>query len=279
MDIGSIDSWANNWDSYMHRASAWSKVLATALVLVALVVLNDFFILLAIYLVLLTALTLTRLPLSKILLLDAYPGMLATLFAISRWDGTVITPATVILRAMLAALMALLLIVTTPYPAIFAVIHRFLPGLVGDGLFLTYRALFVLLDLLGDLFTALKLRGGLTKGRHWRNITNMSLGLGLLLVRALSLSQKIYNAMHVRGYSGHLASPTSWQAASPYDTAPIALGLFAVALAVLSQRYGQQAAAYNGYLLMLSLVTCLTAFAISRLQPAKPNARRRSWRR
>lgn len=279
MDIGSIDHWANNWDSFMHRASAPSKVFSAGLVIAAVILTRDFFILLTIYITVIAIIVLTRLPASKILLIDAYPGIFALLFAISRWDGTILTPATIILRALVAALAALMLITTTPYPAVFAVIHGLMPRLVGDGLFLTYRSVFVLLDLMGNLWTALKLRGGLSKGRYRRNLGNIAFGLGLLLVRALSLSEKMYEAMRVRGYSGRLTSPASWRRVTGYDATPLALGFLSLSLALAVRLYRDQVIIYNGYFLLLSVLALIFALTYTGLFPKGAPVRRGSWKR
>ena len=279
MDIGSIDYWANNWDSFMHRASAFSKILSALLIIAAVILTNDFFVLLTIYTTVIATVVLTLLPVSKILLIDAYPGIFALLFAISRWDGTILTPATIILRALVAALAALMLITTTPYPAVFAVIHRLMPRLVGDGLFLTYRSVFILLGLMTNLWTALRLRGGLTKGRYGQNLGNIGMGLGLMLIRAFSLSEKMYDAMRVRGYSGRLAPAATVWNITGYDAAPLALGCLSLSLALAVRLYRAQVIIYNGYFLLLAGILLVCAVAYSRLSPRRAPVRRQTWRR
>jgi len=64
-----------------------------------------------------------------------------------------------------AALAMVLLIGTTSYPQLFAVLGRVLPRVVADALLMTYRTFFMLLEAMDHLITALRLRGGLLRGK------------------------------------------------------------------------------------------------------------------
>src|SRR3989337_4143025 len=102
---------------------------------------------------------LTRLPFLKIISIAAYPAIFAVLFAISSWSEDWIIPATIILKALCASLAMVILIVTTPYPDVFSSIEPVLPRIIREGLFLTYRSLFVLLELTDNLVHGLRVRG------------------------------------------------------------------------------------------------------------------------
>ena len=83
--------------------------------------------------------------------------------ALASWgDGSWETPLRLVLRPLTASLAAVWLVGTTPYPDLFAPLSRVLPRATGDGLFLTYRALFALLARAERLWRALRLRGGLS---------------------------------------------------------------------------------------------------------------------
>ncbi len=269
MDIASVDLWANAGDSVFHRASAASKTVATGLIVMAVVLTQDPVALATIYLVLAAAVITTRLPAARILLIGAYPAIFGVLFAIGRWDGTWATPTVLILKALTAALAMLLLITTTPYPLVFGTIRRFLPAVVADALFLTYRSLFLLLDLFGHLLTALRLRGGITRHAYARNARNLSYGFGLLLVRALDLSEGMSDVMRLRGYRGHLSVGRRGARLSRYDAFPALIGLGALALVVASLRVGQALGGYNGVVLLAALASVLGAAAYTGLTAAR----------
>ncbi len=237
MDIAALDRWAVQGESPWHRASPAAKIGAAALGVAAVVISRDVATLLTLYLLLATGMTLARLPLRRVLLIASYPALFAALFAVSRWDGTWQTPAAILLKAVGAAMAMVLLITTTPYPALFAVLSRVLPRLVADALFMTYRSFFILLEGMDHLITALRLRGGLQRRKPIRTIRNLALALGVLLIRAVDLSQRLYDVLILRGYRGRFPTGPRGQARDlRRDALPLLAGaaLLAVAWAARS---------------------------------------------
>jgi len=262
MDIGTIDLWAVSGRSSLHRASALSKLLAAGLLVSAVIVTGDVFVLLAIYLVIAAGVVVARLPLARVLTIAAYPALFALLFSISRWTGSLVEPLLITGKAMTAAAVMVLLITTTPYPQLFAVLRRFLPALVSDALLITYRSLFILLELLNDLLMSLRLRGGLTKRRYLHNARNLAAGLGLLFVRALALSEQLHDVLRLRGYSGRIAGGVSWRQTTRHDIFPLGASLL-ILTAVLFFRYAPGARLYNGYFLLAAILSLLAALLVS----------------
>lgn len=264
MDIGTIDYWAHNGESSLHRASPPAKLLAAGLIVAAVIVSADPVLLLVIYLAVVAVIVSTKLPAAQILLLGAYPAIFAILFAISRWNGNPVGAAVVVLKAVDAALAMLMVITTTPYPAVFAVLQRFLPSRVAEALFLTYRSIFLLLAVMGELWTALRLRGGLRPGNHRQNFHNLAMGLGLLLVRAVDLSEEIYAVMRLRGYQGRLAEAPARPALSGHDLLPLATGVLLLSLAVARRLLPGTAGGYDSYVLMAAFAGVLLALVLTR---------------
>ena len=62
MDIGTVDYWANNGRSSMHRASPTAKLLAAGLIVAAVIASEDPFLLLTIYLAVAAVIVSTKLP-------------------------------------------------------------------------------------------------------------------------------------------------------------------------------------------------------------------------
>jgi len=265
MDIGIIDYWANRGDSILHRASAPSKVVAAALIVGGVVMTANLFVLLAIYLAVAAVIISARLPALRIAAIAAYPAIFALIFAVSRWDGSLLSPAIIVLRSLAAALTMLMLITTTPYPQVFATFHRFVPRAVGDGLFLTYRSLFIILDLLGDIWIALRLRGGVTRGRYVKNVVNVSYGLGLLALRAFRLSQRLYDVMRLRGYAGRLVARRRARKLSACDLYPLGLGASLAALSAATTLWPAILIPYVGYAPLAALAALLGAAACTHL--------------
>ncbi len=232
MDIAALDRWAVQGESPWHRAAPLAKIGATALFIVAVVMSHSVAALVTLYLVLAALMAWARLPLRRVLVIAAYPALFAVLFAVSRWGGTWQTPAVIILKAVGAAMAMVLLITTTPYPDLFAALSRVLPPLVSDALFMTYRSFFLLLEGMDHLVTALRLRGGLQRRKPLRTLKNLALALGVLLIHALDLSQRLYDVLLVRGYRGRFPTGQRWRRfVVRRDMLPLLVGLALLALA------------------------------------------------
>jgi len=256
MDVSSIDYYANHGTSFLHRARAASKIIFAALVIAAVVISDSFYLLLAVYISLFTLVVWTRLPVLKIATIAAYPAIFALIFAAASWNGSWMNAGIIVLKALSASLAMVILIVTTPYPDVFSCIGPVLPKIVTEGLFLTYRSLFVLLELTGNLVKGLRVRGGLTHGRYVKNIVNFSSGIGLLLVRGLDLSEKFYGVLKVRGYSGKLSGGVRDGRTGSDDIAAVIVGIliFSAALGVKTDSEFSEYAVYMPAVTLLILI-------------------------
>ena len=235
MDIAALDRWAVQGRSRIHAASPLGKLAATTLFVACVAVARDVLTLVTLYVSLAALVVVARLPLRRTLAIAAYPALFALLFAFSQWNGQWATPIVIVLKAMGAGLAMVLLIGSTPYPQLFAIIGRAMPRVVGDALLMTYRSFFLLLEAMDHLITALRLRGGLLRGRPMRTIRNLSVALGVLLVRSFDLGQKLYEALMLRGYSGRFPAGGNWKRVAPaYDSLPIIVGLILLALSIAS---------------------------------------------
>jgi len=125
-----------------------------------------------------------------------------------------------------------MVITSTPYPRIFSFLSAFLPEILAAGLFMTYRTLFLLLDMMDNFGTAIRLRGGFSPGNIVKNSANIAKGIGALLVRAVERSSRLYAVMVVRGYNGKMAEttvgPIGWN-----DWLPVGTGLAVLTTVIL----------------------------------------------
>ncbi|MCL4534643.1 MAG: ATP-binding cassette domain-containing protein [Bacteroidetes bacterium] len=264
MDIASIDYWANSGTSPLHRGSALAKGIAALAFVAAVVVTSSPYLLATLYLLLLVGVFASRLPARKLMMIAAYPTLFALLFAASQWNGNFAGPITILLKALTAAQAMVLLITTTPYPDIFAGVGRLMPGLLADGLFLTYRSFFLLLSEMGRVLTALRLRGGLRKGRYLSNAANLARALGMLLVRAIDLSERLYGVLRVRGYRGRLEPGPRWRTVSRADAMPLAYGAAALVLASVVRVLPGLWGSVNGFALGAAALMAVASYFRSR---------------
>lgn len=203
MDVGAIDRSATRGGGPLREASPISKLTMLGILLAAVLVSWNVLVLATVFICLTAALVWGRVNLRLALSLALYPSLFALMFAFaSAPDVTV--GAAIVAKAVTAALSAVTVVLSTPYPQIFAPLQRVTPGIVGDALLMTYRSMFILLEKFGDLLRAARLRAGL-RGRHPLRAARLTAAaLGGLLLYAIDLSQRDYDIMRVRGYAGRL---------------------------------------------------------------------------
>jgi len=201
--LAEMDHHANAGRSPWHRASALGKLLVVTAIVGLAVATPSLALLVTIHAVAWVLVLTSGLPWKVWAAAATYPLAFVALFVISRWDGTMVTPLTLILRPLTASLAAVWLVGTTPYPDVFAPLSRVLPRDTGDTLFLTYRALFALLARAHRLGQALRLRGG-ASGPVRRRLEVAGEGLGTLVVHGFERSRHQYSAMMLRGHSGRI---------------------------------------------------------------------------
>ncbi|MGH7725201.1 MAG: energy-coupling factor transporter transmembrane component T family protein [Candidatus Eiseniibacteriota bacterium] len=235
-DLALVDRWASGGRSLWHRASAISKMAFVAMLLVTILTSHSIAYLGGLYVALCALLLFARIPLGPALLLGLYPVLFSSLFILSNWDGTWQMPALLLLRSLAGSLAAVLLVATTPYPDLFAPISRVTPRLVGDGLFLTYRAFFNLLRRAERMWAALRLRGGLSGRGFPRDLRNAGEGLGTLVLHSFDRSERLYAVMQLRGHSGRVCGCRHWAHFEVVDVWPAALGVLALVVAFAVER-------------------------------------------
>lgn len=130
------------------------------------------------------------------------------------------------------------LTLTTPLMDLLAVLARLhCPWLLIELMLLIYRYLFVLLDLASAILTAQKCR--LSNQNLSTSIRSMGQMLAVLLVRALSKSGQLFDAMESRCYDGRLRVLMDTQKSRPAQWAAVILFLCAMAvLAVFCRIHG-----------------------------------------
>jgi cobalt/nickel transport system permease protein len=152
--------------------------------------------------------------LAAVTLIFTVPGRSLFTLALGSWhitatDAGLIRFASIVIRSWLSVQMAILLVATTQFPDLMhALRHLRLPALLVAIVSFMYRYLFVLADEALRLLRARDSRSaylpghksGGTIGWRARIVGNMA---GQLFVRSFERSDRVYNAMIARGYTGH----------------------------------------------------------------------------
>lgn len=232
-----IDYLACSGRTRWHRASALGK-LVLAMLLVLLAVFMPQWRVLAALLVTVIALVLSAgLPWRLLVAAMTTPLFFAGLFLLAHWGAGAASIATLAMRPVIASVTALWLVGTTPYPDLFAPISRMLPRVVGDSLFLTYRAVFALLSRIERLSRAMFLRGALT-GPLPQRANRMGEAVGTVVLSGFDRSQRLYQAMLLRGHSGRICGCRHYLEFTREDGWVLVLGVWSIAVTVVFAGWG-----------------------------------------
>jgi len=202
IQLSYLDYLAVEGKSWLHRLSPKLKIIGMVFVLLGIVTLRNLPGLLLLYAILLALFLISRVPL-RIFPLTLYPLIFATLFIfISGFQIHFIL--LIFLKVLCGSTGVILLLATTPYPSIFRILGKVLPSLFVTALFLTYRSIFILLEVFEETQHALYLRGGFQWRHPWRSLINISNAFGHLIIKGIDASEKMYEAMLLRGFKNKI---------------------------------------------------------------------------
>lgn len=202
IQLSYLDYLAVEGKSWLNHLSPKLKIIGMALVLLGIVTLRNLSGLILLYGILLTLFFISRIPL-RIFSLTLYPLIFAILFIfISGFQ--ILFILLIFLKVLCGSTGVVLLLATTPYPSIFRVLGRVLPSIFVTALFLTYRSIFILLNILEETQHALYLRGGFQWRHPWRSLNNISNAFGHLIIKGIDASERMYESMVLRGFKNKI---------------------------------------------------------------------------
>lgn len=233
MDLAYIDQLSNNGDGRLHRASAISKILLSLSVIISIVISNSLSVMLIIFSLLLLINYFNKMPMLKVIHFALYPAIFSMMFALIRFTYSPEQALVIVFKAVDSALAMILLITTTPYVQVFSFFRLFLPGVLVDGMFFTYRIFFILIEKLTNALTVIKLRGGLKPANIFFNIRNLASVIGILFINAFAMSERMYSIYSLRGYENNLFHETEWYKFRKTDHIPVSLSILILTVAVI----------------------------------------------
>lgn len=250
-------------ESFVHRLDPRVKVVVTIVFIISNALLPDgawlAFVLAWLFLLMANLLSrlgvaytfkrsLVALPfaLIAITVLFSIPGKPVGSFNIAMWnfvitDAGLLRFVSILIRSWLSVQIALLLVAVTRFPdLIHAFEHLRVPAILTTIVAFLYRYLFVLTDEVFRLLRARESRSAGTAGKRsgggvlWRARVAGNMA-GQLFLRSYERSDRIYNAMLSRGYTGHLytLNPHEMKSRDYYVTA------FAIAIIFIVQMIGR----------------------------------------
>jgi cobalt/nickel transport system permease protein len=150
-----------------------------------------------------------------ITVLFSIPGRALSTFHFLFWDLTItdmglLRFVSILVRSWLSVQMAIMLVATARFPDIIhALEHLRVPSILTTIIAFLYRYLFVLADEVFRLLRARESRSAASTGSRsggsvaWRAEVAGNMA-GQLFLRSYERSDRVYNAMLARGYTGHL---------------------------------------------------------------------------
>jgi len=198
IQLSYLDYSAVEGKSFLHRLSPTLKIIGMLVVLFVIVTVRSLPGLFLLYVILLILFLMAGIP-KKIFSLTLYPLIFVFLF-IFLSGVQIFFILLVFLKVLCGSTGVVLLLASTPYPSIFSVLGRVLPSSFVMALFLTYRSVFILLNVLEETQHALYLRGGVQWKHPWRSLINTSNAFGHLIIRGIDASEKMYESMNLRGF-------------------------------------------------------------------------------
>lgn len=199
-----IERWSR-LDSPIHRRHAAAKILAALVFLLSIATLKtdtglDYALFSSL---LLAALLAARLPVVSLLRTAAAVLPFALCFAlVTAFAGDRDLAVRLIVRSYLSALTALLLIATTPMPALIAGFEWLrAPRFLTQVMQFLYRYVIVLMEEAGSMAQASAARAGTLRTLQFRQAAGAA---GVLFARSYARAEAIHRAMISRGFDGRL---------------------------------------------------------------------------
>lgn len=208
MNVTTIDRIATQHDGILHRLPVWTKLLLLCVSIAFVVSTWSIVVLIAIGAFWMALGIVGRLPIRLMLGLASYPLIFTVLFAITTEFGLSVAMA-LLLKGFVSALSLSCIILSTPYPLLFATLGKVLPRIINDLLFMTYRMLFIIAEELGSMMLGLRLRGQLSYKQPLKLVSSLSTALGTLVLFSFDVASRQYDILTIRGYSGRIHYTTT----------------------------------------------------------------------
>ena len=229
-DINLITFYSEHERSIFSKISPWTKGIMLVLIIVFITMVRSLVLLAGLYFLVLAIYWMAGLPVKRLfswyslplvfvlslvlILMWNEPGTpLFTLglpyFSLTLTDNGAILVATLLLKALISVTYSLFFLMTTKYNYFSAMIYRIFPSPLDQIFLMSYRFIFITLDMIDTMLKALYSRGGgLIKSM--RKQTGMFAEVfALTMIRSFDRAERINKAMEARGFSGKYVAATN----------------------------------------------------------------------
>jgi cobalt/nickel transport system permease protein len=231
-DINLITYYSENCHSILCRISSWTKLIALISIITILTITQSIGLLVSLYLIIIVLYWQSRLPMRKlfnwcllpiffvlslvIILMWNEPGV--PLFSLKFFwlsltltDNGLLLLLRLLLKALISITSSLLLLMTTKYAHLSAMIYKIFPSPIDQIFLMSYRFLFITLDMVDSIFRAFKSRGGEIIRSMGRESKTFAAIFALVFIRSYDRAERVSKAMESRGYNGKYVASTEVQ--------------------------------------------------------------------
>ncbi len=228
-DINLITFYSERGHTVFSKISPWTKGIMLVLIILFITMVHSLILLAGLYLLVLAVYWMAGLPLKRLFSWYSLPLIFVlSLVLILMWnepgtplftlglpfipltltDNGAILVATLLLKALTSVTYSLFFLMTTKYNYFSAMIYRVFPSPIDQIFLMSYRFIFITLDMIDTMLKALRSRGGgLVKSA--RKQTGMFAEVfALTMIRSFDRAERINKAMEARGFSGKYVAAT-----------------------------------------------------------------------
>ncbi|AKB81843.1 Transmembrane component NikQ of energizing module of nickel ECF transporter [Methanosarcina barkeri 3] len=253
-DLDLITYYSENSYSFLSRASPWIKLIGLIAIILILTIVKSVEVLVALYALLLLLYWHIGLPIRKlfdwcllpvlfvlslvILLMWNETGVpLFSLkffwFSLTLTDNGLLLVVRLLLKALISMTSSLLFLMTTKYAYLSVLIYRIFPFPIDQIFLMSYRFLFITLDMVDSMIRAFKSRGGGLIKNVVRQSQIFAEIFALVFIRSYDQAERVNKAMESRGYDGTYTTSTEVPQMKPIDYAVLLVFLFVVTYLLL----------------------------------------------
>lgn len=253
-DFDLITYYSENYRSVLSRASPWTKLIALIFIILILTIAQSVELLVGLYALILLLYWQSNLPLKKlfdwcllpilfvlslvVLLMWNEPGVpLFSLrfswFSLTLTDNGLMLLIRLLLKALISMTSSLLLLMTTKYAHFSSIIYRIFPSPLDQIFLMSYRFLFITLDMVDSMVRAFKSRGGGFVRSISRQSQTFAEIFALVFIRSYDRAERVSKAMESRGYDGTYTAATEVQQVRPVEYIILLALFFTVAYLLL----------------------------------------------
>ncbi len=228
-DLDLITYYSENSYSFLSRASPWIKLIGLIAIILILTIVKSVEVLVALYALLLLLYWQSNLPIRKlfdwcllpvlfvlslvILLMWNEIGVpLFSLklfcFSLTLTDNGLLLVVRLLLKALISMTSSLLFLMTTKYAYLSVMIYRIFPFPIDQIFLMSYRFLFITLDMVDSMIRAFKSRGGGLIKNVVRQSQTFAEIFALVFIRSYDQAERVNKAMESRGYDGTYTTST-----------------------------------------------------------------------